>query len=161
MTAEPFQIRVSDDILDDLRARLARSRFTTASDPARWAAGTDPGYLAELVSYWADGFDWRAAEAALNAYPQHPAVAGVHVTSEVITAASDQPPLSGQEQAYLAALGAGHWHHRRVVPAVPSSANAAMATSWQPRGRHGRGLAIVAALADKLGHDATSEGQAL
>ncbi|GAB3981283.1 epoxide hydrolase [Actinoallomurus acanthiterrae] len=80
MTVTPFQIAVSDDVLDDLRTRLARTRFTTASDSTFWAAGTDPGYLRELVAYWADEFDWRAAEAALNAYPHFVAdVAGRRV----------------------------------------------------------------------------------
>jgi hypothetical protein len=75
-----FRIFVADDVLDDLRARLARTRFTAASDSASWAAGTDPEYLRELVGYWADGFDWRAAEARLNAYPQYTAeVAGRQV----------------------------------------------------------------------------------
>jgi pimeloyl-ACP methyl ester carboxylesterase len=69
VTPEPFQICVSDDVLTDLRARLARSRFAAASDTTYWAAGTDPGYLRELVTYWAAGFDWRAAETALNAFP--------------------------------------------------------------------------------------------
>jgi pimeloyl-ACP methyl ester carboxylesterase len=80
MTAKPFQICVPDDVLADLRARLARTRFTTASDTTYWAAGTDPGYLRDIVGYWADGFDWRAAEQALNAYPQYTAeVAGRQV----------------------------------------------------------------------------------
>jgi pimeloyl-ACP methyl ester carboxylesterase len=71
MTAEPFQIAVPDDVLDDLRERLVRTRFTSASDSAYWAAGVDPGYLRELVGCWADEFDWRAAETALNAYPHY------------------------------------------------------------------------------------------
>ena len=70
MTVTPFQIHVSDDVLADLRARLTRTRFTSPSDSDGWAAGTDPGYLRDLVAYWARGFDWRAAEAALNAVPQ-------------------------------------------------------------------------------------------
>ncbi|TVL91103.1 epoxide hydrolase family protein [Streptomyces sp. SAJ15] len=69
MTVTPFRISVSDDVLNDLRARLERTLFTAASDDTYWAAGTDPGYLRELVAYWADGFDWRRAEAALNRYP--------------------------------------------------------------------------------------------
>src|SRR5690606_11276208 len=32
--------------------------------------GTDVGYLRELVAYWHTGFDWRAQEALLNAFPQ-------------------------------------------------------------------------------------------
>jgi len=80
MRAKPFQIHVSDDVLIDLRTRLARTRFPVASDTAFWAAGTDPGYLRELVTYWADAFDWRAAEHALNAYPHYVAeVAGRQV----------------------------------------------------------------------------------
>jgi pimeloyl-ACP methyl ester carboxylesterase len=75
MTATPFQILVPDEVLTDLRQRLRRTGFTGASDPAGWQAGTDPGYLRGLVEYWADGFDWRAAESALNAYP--------HFTAEV------------------------------------------------------------------------------
>jgi epoxide hydrolase-like protein len=65
-----FQIDVSDTVLDDLRARLLNSRFTSASSDAYWAGGTDPGYLRDLVAYWAEGFDWRAAEARLNSFSQ-------------------------------------------------------------------------------------------
>jgi pimeloyl-ACP methyl ester carboxylesterase len=64
-----FTIDLPDDVLDDLRTRLERSRFTERTAPG-WEAGTDPDYLRSLVAYWADGFDWRAAEARLNAYPQ-------------------------------------------------------------------------------------------
>ena len=42
LLATPFRIFVADDVLDDLRARLARTRFTAASDSTYWAAGTDP-----------------------------------------------------------------------------------------------------------------------
>jgi hypothetical protein len=69
MTVKSFQICVADDVLSDLRSRLVRTRFTEASDTEFWAAGTDPGYLRNLVAYWAAGFDWGAAERALNAYP--------------------------------------------------------------------------------------------
>ncbi|MEV4065826.1 epoxide hydrolase family protein [Nonomuraea dietziae] len=80
MTVNAFRISVSDDVLADLRARLERTLFTTASDSAFWAAGVDPGYLRELVAYWADGFDWREAEASLNAFPHYVAeVAGRQV----------------------------------------------------------------------------------
>lgn len=82
MTAEPapFRTSVSDDVLNDLRTRLKRTLFTQPSDSNYWAAGVDPGYLRGLVAHWADGFDWRAAEAALNAFPQYVAeVAGRRV----------------------------------------------------------------------------------
>lgn len=80
MNTTPFKVSVSDDVLDDLRARLRRTLFTTASDPTYWAAGTDPDHLRDLVSYWADGFDWRAAEDMLNGFEHHIAdVAGTRV----------------------------------------------------------------------------------
>ena len=47
-----------------------RTRFAEPSSPEYWKAGVDPDYLRSLVAYWADEFDWRAAEARLNAYPQ-------------------------------------------------------------------------------------------
>jgi pimeloyl-ACP methyl ester carboxylesterase len=76
MTFSPFRIDVSDEVLDDLRARLARTRFTDRSGEQPWQAGADPDYLRELVSYWLDGFDWRAREAELNALPHYQAQIG-------------------------------------------------------------------------------------
>jgi pimeloyl-ACP methyl ester carboxylesterase len=99
MTAKPFHISVSDDVLNDLRTRLARTLFTSASDTTYWAAGADPGYLRELVAYWADGFDWRAAEMALNGYSHYLAeVAGrqvhfVHVRAKRTEGAPAPLPL--------------------------------------------------------------------
>ncbi|MFE6965321.1 epoxide hydrolase family protein [Agromyces sp. NPDC057679] len=66
---EPFTISVRPDELDELRARLERSRFTAPNAPG-WEAGADPEFLRTLVDHWAHDFDWRAAEARLNAYPQ-------------------------------------------------------------------------------------------
>jgi pimeloyl-ACP methyl ester carboxylesterase len=65
----PFAIDVDDDVLADLRSRLASTRFTERSAPG-WGGGVDPDYLREFVRYWADDFDWRAAESRLNTYPQ-------------------------------------------------------------------------------------------
>ncbi|GAA0626506.1 epoxide hydrolase [Kribbella sandramycini] len=73
---DPFRIAVPDDVLDELRARLRRTRFATPTAPG-WQAGVDPAYLRSLVSYWAEEFDWRRAEARLNGYPQY-VEAGTH-----------------------------------------------------------------------------------
>src|SRR4051794_4667941 len=59
MSVSRFRIDVSDDVLTDLRTRIRRTRFTSASSAEPWAAGTDPAYLRSLLDYWADGFDWR------------------------------------------------------------------------------------------------------
>ncbi|MGW4409871.1 epoxide hydrolase family protein [Nonomuraea sp. NPDC004702] len=66
MAVTPFRIEVPDDVLDDLRTRLRNARFTRSLDHRPWEGGTDPAYLRELVTYWADGFDFRAQEARLN-----------------------------------------------------------------------------------------------
>ena len=67
---EPFTLRVPDEAVADLRERLARTRFPDQAPGAPWAYGTDVAYLRGLVDHWRDGFDWRAQEARLNAFPQ-------------------------------------------------------------------------------------------
>jgi microsomal epoxide hydrolase len=65
---EPFAIRVPDAVLDDLRERLARTRWPDQIPGSGWDYGTDLAYLKELCAYWRDGFDWRAQEARLNRF---------------------------------------------------------------------------------------------
>ncbi len=67
---EPFEIRVPDAVLDDLRERLGRTRFPDQIPGSGWDYGTDGAYLVELCAYWRDKFDWRAQEARLNRFPQ-------------------------------------------------------------------------------------------
>src|SRR5688500_8129212 len=70
----PFTVAVPRDAIDDLQARLARTRY--AGEPADtagtddWSAGTPVAYLREMVAHWRDGFDWRAQEERMNAHPQ-------------------------------------------------------------------------------------------
>ena len=66
----PFRIGIPQTDLDDLRERLARARWPEAETVADWSQGVPHGYLRELSGYWADGYDWRATEARLNALPQ-------------------------------------------------------------------------------------------
>jgi pimeloyl-ACP methyl ester carboxylesterase len=70
LAVRPFRIAVPEEVLTDLRARLSSSRFTTPSSDSFWGGGVDPTWLRKLIAYWRDGFDWRAAEARLNAFPQ-------------------------------------------------------------------------------------------
>jgi pimeloyl-ACP methyl ester carboxylesterase len=63
---EQFQIRVDDAVLDDLRNRLARTRFPDQIEGTGWEYGIPTDYLRELVEYWRDEYDWRAEEARLN-----------------------------------------------------------------------------------------------
>ncbi|MEU3599783.1 epoxide hydrolase family protein [Streptomyces sp. NPDC006798] len=66
----PFRIAVPQAELDDLRARLRSARWPVEVGGQGWERGVPVGYLRELAEYWADGYDWRAWEARLNAYPQ-------------------------------------------------------------------------------------------
>jgi pimeloyl-ACP methyl ester carboxylesterase len=66
----PFRIDVPDTTLRDLRERLARVRWPDEIPGGGWRYGTDLATMKDLVAYWRDGFDWRAQEAALNAWPQ-------------------------------------------------------------------------------------------
>jgi pimeloyl-ACP methyl ester carboxylesterase len=66
MDVEHFEVRVSEDVLDDLRARLARTRWPDEVADAGWDYGTNLAYLRELVEYWEDAFDWREQEERLN-----------------------------------------------------------------------------------------------
>jgi epoxide hydrolase len=67
---ERFEIRVDDAVLEDLRSRLARTRFPDQIEGTGWEYGLPVGYLRELVEYWRDGYDWRAQEARLNQFAQ-------------------------------------------------------------------------------------------
>jgi pimeloyl-ACP methyl ester carboxylesterase len=65
---QEFRIDVPDSRLEDLRARLDRTRWPEPeTDPNQ---GMPLAYMQELCAYWADGYDWRATEARLNALPQ-------------------------------------------------------------------------------------------
>jgi pimeloyl-ACP methyl ester carboxylesterase len=66
----PFTLRVPDADIADLRERLARTRLPDQAPGEPWAYGTDVTYLRDLLEYWRTKFDWRAQEAALNAFPQ-------------------------------------------------------------------------------------------
>ena len=65
----PFTIQIPPDALDDLRARLATTRYPAAAPGDAWTYGTPVAYLRDMVARWLE-FDWRAQESRLNAVPQ-------------------------------------------------------------------------------------------
>jgi epoxide hydrolase len=66
----PFRIDVPQAALDDLNDRLARTRWPDGLPGAGWDYGVPLEYLRDLAKYWRTGYDWRAQEARLNAFPQ-------------------------------------------------------------------------------------------
>jgi pimeloyl-ACP methyl ester carboxylesterase len=69
-TIRPFHASIPEEAIVDLRKRLAATRWPdkeTVEDPSQ---GTQLAKMQELVRYWGSGYDWRKAEAKLNAWPQ-------------------------------------------------------------------------------------------
>jgi len=66
----PYRVSISQADVDDLRERLARTRWASDLPGTGWERGVPTAYLRDLAGYWASDFDWRAQEAALNACPQ-------------------------------------------------------------------------------------------
>jgi pimeloyl-ACP methyl ester carboxylesterase len=66
----PFRMEIPQAALDDLRSRLAATRWPARPRVDDWSRGVPVDYLKGLADYWAGGFDWRAQEAALNEIPQ-------------------------------------------------------------------------------------------
>jgi len=66
----PFRLDVPGDSLDDLRHRLAETRWPGRELVPDRSQGVQLATIQELTRYWADEYDWRAFEAKLNALPQ-------------------------------------------------------------------------------------------
>ncbi|HTS81960.1 MAG TPA: epoxide hydrolase [Myxococcaceae bacterium] len=67
---EPFRANVSEQVLADLRERLAATRWPEAVSGVGWSEGVDQAWLRRVVMHWETRFDWRVQEARLNAFPQ-------------------------------------------------------------------------------------------
>ncbi|GFZ30152.1 multidrug MFS transporter [Clostridium zeae] len=80
MTIERFNIKVSDEVLEDLKYRLNHARFPEQLEGIGFERGTDLNYLKSLVDYWKEDFDWRAQEEELNRFSQfHCDVDGIDI----------------------------------------------------------------------------------
>jgi len=70
MDITPFRIDIPQSDLDDLRRRLAGTRWPGQLPGDPWERGVPVDELRQLAAYWADGYDWRKHEAELNDWPQ-------------------------------------------------------------------------------------------
>ena len=143
----------TEDVLDDLRARLRAFRPVPVPGGQGWRRGVDPAYLADLVAYWADSYDWRPHEERIRRLPW----------TSTATRAIDQRSASADAPAVLLLHG---WPDsvlrferllplltdvHVVVPALPGFPFAA------PVAGHGRSAdemaGAVAETMAALGHD--------
>jgi pimeloyl-ACP methyl ester carboxylesterase len=67
----PFRIEIADAELVDLRDRLRRTRWPEPETVDDWSQGVPLSYVQDVCQYWADKYDWRAAEARLNEFAQY------------------------------------------------------------------------------------------
>jgi len=66
----PFEVRVPEAALDDLKRRLADTRWPNKEPVADWSQGVPLSKAQALVEYWRTRYDWRRVERSLNALPQ-------------------------------------------------------------------------------------------
>jgi epoxide hydrolase len=66
----PFRVEIEEAQIEDLRERLARTRWPEKEPVEDWSQGTPLAYVQELCAYWRQSYDMRRAEAQLNAHPQ-------------------------------------------------------------------------------------------
>ena len=158
-TLEPYRVDVPDATLDDLRARLARSRLPNQIDGIGWAQGTERGYLRDLLDHWRTAYDWRRVEAELGGY-EHVRVVVDGQPLHALHARSSSPaavPLllvhgwPGSVVEFLDALPGLTEAFHVVAPSLPGYGFSGPTTEpgWHPR----RIAAACVELLDALGYD--------
>lgn len=72
MSIRKFQLKVPGERLRRLKQKLELTDFPDeALNVEDWSRGTPSSDIKRLARYWANGFDWREAEAKLNSFPQY------------------------------------------------------------------------------------------
>jgi len=69
--AEPFTLAIPDEVLTDVKARLAKTRWPIEAAAAPWTYGASLSFMKDVVAYWRDHYDWRKSEAAINRFPNY------------------------------------------------------------------------------------------
>ncbi|MFS8099181.1 epoxide hydrolase 1 [Lentzea alba] len=152
-----FRVEIPESDLADLRLRLNAARWPVQGAGDGWRRGVPVSELRSLAGYWADGFDWRAAEARLNAFPQFRVeidgqpIHFVHVRS----ARPDALPLMlihgwpSTFAEYTAAIEELSRDHHVVVPSIPGFGfSTPVNGAWEVS----RTAAAFAELMDSLGY---------
>jgi pimeloyl-ACP methyl ester carboxylesterase len=66
----PFTVAISDSEIDDLKLRLARTRWPNPETVSDWSQGVRLENAKSLIDYWEREYDWRRFERKLNRFPQ-------------------------------------------------------------------------------------------
>lgn len=70
VAVQPFRVDIPEVDLDDLKQRLAHTRFTEELPGVEWEYGVPLKYVQRLADHWRHAYDWRSWERKLNAHPQ-------------------------------------------------------------------------------------------
>jgi pimeloyl-ACP methyl ester carboxylesterase len=106
----PFSVHVDDSVLDDLRRRLAATRWPDEPPGAGWEQGAPVGHVQALAARWLDGFDWRAVEGRLNSFSQFTApVSGIDL--HFIAEGETGPPV-----LFLHGWPSAVWEFHELIP---------------------------------------------
>jgi hypothetical protein len=140
-TAAPrlVPIHVPDGVLDDLGVRLKATRWPRDAGNEDGYYGVLLAYLRELVEYWIDGYDWRAAEAEINAYQHYRVDVGgvpVHFMRRPGVGPDPTPLILSHGWPWT------FWHWSKVIDPL--------ADPGRVRGRPGRGVRRDRAVAARL-----------
>jgi pimeloyl-ACP methyl ester carboxylesterase len=120
MQIEPFQVEVPQEILDDLKDRLSRTRWPDEVQGAGWRYGANLEYMKELATYWRTEFDWRAQERRINSLANYRATVDdvrLHFIHERGTGAKPIPLLitHGWPSSFVEML--------KIIPMLTDPAN--------------------------------------
>jgi pimeloyl-ACP methyl ester carboxylesterase len=153
---KPFEVAIAEQELEELRTRLRNTRWADDFGNAEWTYGVERVWLEEMVAYWADGFDWRAQEAAINRHPQFMTeIDGVPI--HFLHIAGDGPPLiltHGWPWTF--------WDYAQVIEAlrgdfeliIPSLPGYGFSTPLRTTGVHPQKIAeLWVELMHRLGHE--------
>src|SRR4051812_34765047 len=68
-TIRPFNVNIPQEQLEDLRRRIAATRWPERETVEDTSQGVQLATVQELANYWGSNYDWRKVEARLNALP--------------------------------------------------------------------------------------------
>jgi len=159
MDVVPFEVAIPEADIEELRARLRRTRWPDQPEGAGWTYGTDRNELAEICDHWAERFDWAGFHARLNRFPQFTANPGgrrlhfyhLRSSSPEARALLLGHGWPGGSAEFLDALPALSERFHLVVPSLPGFGFSGPVAAMGYRLRDA--AADIAGLMERLGYE--------